>query len=305
MAEAVLARYELDEPRLSYLAWETNLLYSVTERGGRRLVLRLASPGWRTLCDLRSEALWLEALVRDTDVPAPRIVSNRSGQMVTSERDPSDGERWNASLMTWVPGRCLGGYLTESNVSKMGALFATLHAHGRRWARPAGFTTRRFDHWLSRGEPNRIFEERSDPLLFRMDRAVRDAYAGVDSDDLRVIHCDLWHGNIRLYRGVLHPFDFEDTLLGFRAHDIGMAMLDLLETVGEDAYPRLRAAFRDGYAEHLPWPSDPIEPFQIGRLLWKLNWVARHEPSWTDYAVQRHLPVFEEFERSGAVVLPR
>ena len=69
-------------------------------------------------------------------------------------------------------------------------------------------------------------------------------------------------------------FDFEDTVWGFRAHDIAMAMLDLLEDTDETRYAKLLAAFRRGYQAHLAWPDDRIEPFQIGRLLWKINWVA-------------------------------
>jgi len=46
---------------------------------------------------------------------------------------------------------------------------------------------------------------------------------------------------------VLHPFDFEDTVWGFRAHDIAMAMLDLLEATDDAQFAVLLAAFRRGY----------------------------------------------------------
>ena len=110
-----------------------------------------------------------------------------------------------------------------------------------------------------------------------MEKLVESAYAEVDRADLRVIHCDLWHDNIKLHQGSLCPLDFEDTVWGFRAHDIAMAMLDLLETVGEEQYHDLFKAFRRGYEVKMDWPGDPIGPFQVGRLLWKINWVARFE----------------------------
>jgi Ser/Thr protein kinase RdoA (MazF antagonist) len=229
---------------------------------------------------------------------------------------------WHATLMVWVPGRLLGHYLTESNLEKMGGLFAKLHQHGISWIPPAGFTTRRFEHWLSRGEDNLIAgggkgaNESPQPgsvdtlpeswrdLLDRMHRHVEMAYAAIDRSDLRVIHCDLWHDNIKIYRGVLHPIDFEDTVWGFRAHDIAMAMLDLLEATGEPRYPGLLAAFRHGYEAHLAWPDDRIEPFQIGRLLWKINWVAGNKPEWLTSMVERHIPVFEHYEQTGRVACP-
>jgi Ser/Thr protein kinase RdoA (MazF antagonist) len=141
-------------------------------------------------------------------------------------------------------------------------------------------------------------------MLERLHHQVESAYAAIDRSDLRVIHCDLWHDNIKLYRGLLHPFDFEDTVWGFRAHDIAMAMLDLLEDTDEARYAVLLKAFRRGYQAHIAWPDDPIEPFQIGRLLWKINWVARRQPQRLEKMVERHIPLLEHYERTGQVRRP-
>jgi Ser/Thr protein kinase RdoA (MazF antagonist) len=238
--------------------------------------------------------------------------------LVLPMRLPGVPDIWNTTLMSWVPGRLLGHYLSERNLEKMGALFAELHQHAASWHPPTGFTTRRFEHWLSRGEENLIIgnaqpaqsdgmaalPSRARDLLERLHLHVESAYAAIDRADLRVIHCDLWHDNIKLYRGVLHPIDFEDTVWGFRAHDIAMAMLDLLEDTDDARYPVLLAAFRRGYTAHLAWPDDPIEPFQIGRLLWKINWVARRRPQRLQEMVECHVPVLEHYERTGQVIQP-
>ncbi|MBN1661468.1 MAG: phosphotransferase [Anaerolineae bacterium] len=322
LAVAALGCYDLDRPELVYHGFDTNLLYRVATASGERFMLRLAVPSWRTFEDLRSEAMWLGALARDTQVPAPRIVPARTGEHVLPISHPGIPDTWHVSLMSWVPGRLLGRYLTERNLEKMGALFAELHHHGATWTPPAGFTTRRFEHWLSRGEQNLIIDGAqaagtgSEPaglaglpagardVLERMHRHVEAAYAAIDRADLRVIHCDLWHDNIKLYHGMLQPIDFEDTVWGFRVHDIAMAMLDLLEDTDDVRYAALLPAFRRGYAAHLAWPDDPIEPFQIGRLLWKINWVAYCQPQWLGSMVERHVPVFEQYERTGTVVRP-
>jgi Ser/Thr protein kinase RdoA (MazF antagonist) len=322
LAVAALAHYELKSPEIVYHGFETNLLYRVTVASGERFMLRLASPGWRTFEDLRSEALWLNALASQSAVSAPRVMQARSGEVVLPVSQPDIPKVRNATLMSWVPGRLLRHYLTERNLEKMGALFAELHHHGAVWVPPAGFTTRRFEHWLSRDEPNLIVGDggsaasapqpegvtrlpsRSCDLLDRMHRHVESAYAALDRSDLRVIHCDLWHDNIKLHRGVLQPFDFEDTVWGFRAHDIAMAMLDLLEATDEVRYSKLLAAFRRGYEAHMAWPDDRLEPFQIGRLLWKVNWVARFEPQGLVGMVERHVPVFKHYEKTGQVMRP-
>ncbi len=307
LAAIALGHYDLEASSVAYHGFETNAMYRVTTRSGERFMLRLAVPGRRTREDLQSEALWLDALARDTSIAVPRVVPTREGQHVLPVTTGSMPDAWNATLMTWVPGRLLGHYLTPRNLRLMGELFAELHHHGSAWNRPRGFTTRRFVHWLSRGEPNVLVGDGAVPavtassghVISRMDRHVVDAYAAVNPEDLRVIHCDLWHDNIKVKSGRLHPFDFEDTVLGYRAHDIAMAMLDLLEETSDDAYPRLFDAFRAGYEAHVSWPNDRIEPFQIGRLLWKLNWIARNQPKWFDAALQRHVPVFERYEKTG------
>lgn len=310
VAADILKSYDLDDPTLTYHGFETNLLYRVTTKFGRRYMFRCASPGWRSYENLVSEAMWLEALDRDTDIPVPVIVRSRTGELVLSVTDDRINGTWNTSLMHWVPGRVLGHFLTPENLRLMGILFAKLHRHGATWTPPNGFSNHRFESWLSRGELNLVAElprsipKRARDSVDRMDRVVSEAYHSIDRKDLRVIHCDLWHGNIRIHRGVLHPLDFEDTIWGYRSHDIAMAMLDLLENTDEERYPGLLSAFRTGYEELMEWPRERIEPLQIGRLLWKINWVARHEAEWLGEMIDRHLPVFERFEKSGAVTLP-
>jgi Ser/Thr protein kinase RdoA (MazF antagonist) len=317
MASAALHQYALQDAQLDYYAFETNLLFRVTTATGERFMLRLASPGWRTYTDLLSEAIWLQALEQDTQIPVPRILQAKTGEYVLALSRPDIPKTWNASLMRWVPGRQLGHYLNPANLEKMGVLFAVLHQHGASWTPPAGFTTHRFEDYLSRGEPNLMFPaEQSSPgilegipthardLLERMHRHVEAAYMAIDRADLRVIHCDLWHDNIKLHKGVLYPIDFEDTVWGFRAHDIAMAMLDLLEDTDEARYATLLPAFWRGYTAMLPPPDDPIEPFQIGRLLWKINWVARFQADYLSKMIERHVFVFEHYEKTGQVVRP-
>jgi Ser/Thr protein kinase RdoA (MazF antagonist) len=209
--------------------------------------------------------------------------------------------------MSWQPGRLLGHYLTAGNLRLLGRLFARLHIHGAAWDPPAGFSTRVFDAFLSRGEPNVLFADgqldaygnRELDLLRSLHGRVGQAYAALDRGDVRVIHCDLWHDNVKLHRGVLYPFDFEDTVWGFRLHDIAMAMLDLLEDTDGERYPPLLASFRQGYTELLDWPEGDMEILQIGRLLWSVNWVARFRRQHLRAAVERRLPLFERYLQTG------
>lgn len=313
LAAAAMRAYEIDVHSLRVHAFATNLLYSVRAETGERFMLRMANPGWRTLEDLRAEAAWLDALHQDTEIGAPVIVRAASGEQVLPMRGPGVPDTWYAMLMTWVDGKLLAHHLTGANLERMGDLFARLHLHGKSWQPPADFSTRRFEAFLSRGEPDVLFAGDGamqrfgdeDRRAFLLARAwVEQEYNSLDRGDLRVIHCDLWHENIKIDHGRLRPFDFEDTIWGYRLHDIAMSMLDLRETVGGDRYVELLAAFRCGYERRLDWPEGKLEVLQIGRLLWKANYVARFAQDSLGALSERYAAIFRGFEHTGELRLP-
>ena len=292
---------------VSLYCFATNPLYSVRTREGNRLILRMGYPGWRTLQDLQSEALWLSALNRDTDIGAPVPIRAVDGRYVVPATGQGVPYTWNATLMSWLDGRLLEYYLTPSNLRKFGTLFARLHVHGGEWKPPSGFSDRLFDSYLSRGEPELLFSrkvlnamarDRRNTLLWARER-VAEEYASLDRRDLRAIHCDLWHENVKVRHGKLYPFDFEDTVRGFRLHDLAMGLLDLLETVGNDRYADLLPFFRKGYEEVLPWPSGCLEVLQIGRMLWMSNWYARFHGSGLDNNLDGTVAAIEDFRKTG------
>ncbi len=311
LAAEALKAYDMRVSGVRVHAFATNLLYRVRSDTGDRYMLRMAFPGWRTLSDLQAEAAWLEALQRDTDVGAPAVVRTRDGEAVLATRGPGVPDVWHAILMTWVDGRLLAHHLDEANLARLGELFARLHLHGKAWTPPVGFSKRRFEAFLSRGEPDALFDggaveglQDDDRRAFLLARAwVERAYAGLDRADLRVIHCDLWHENVKLDGGRLRPFDFEDTVWGYRLHDLAMGLLDLLETVGPERYPDLLAACRSGYEWLLAWPEGDLEVLQIGRLLWQANWVARFQRPSFGALGAAHGQVFRRFEEGGGLRL--
>ena len=312
LAIAALEAYDLRVRRVRVHAFATNLLYRVQSDTGERFMLRMAFPGWRTLTDLHAEAAWLEALQRDTDIAAPTVVRARGGEAVLPMRAPGVPDVWHATLMTWVDGRLLVHHLDEVNVARLGELFARLHAHGKAWTPLVGFTDRHFEAFLSRGEPDVLFGEGAidelgadDHSAFLRARAwVERAYASLDGEDLRVINCDLWHENVKLDRGRLRPFDFEDTIWGYRLHDLAMGMLDLLETVGPERYPHLLAACKSGYETLLAWPDGDLEVLQIGRLLWMANYVARFHRATFGGMGEAYGRAFRAFEQNGVLQVP-
>ena len=130
-----------------------------------------------------------------------------------------------------------------------------------------------------------------------MDTAYARLYA--DPAGLRVIHHDLHHENIKIYRRRLHPLDFEDTAWGYPVQDIAMALQDLWLEVGAGAYEPLLAAFRRGYESlSSPWPEQypgQIDTFRAGRMLWVANYVARFERPHLAGFIEQVAQRFEKF----------
>ncbi len=312
VARAALDRYDLEAAALDLAATHTNLIYRVRSDGGRVYALRITHPAWRTETDLISEAMWLDALARDTDIRAPRVVRAADGSTVVRVSGRGVPGHRLGMLMTWLPGRTMSCCLSERNIAAMGELLSLLHLHGASWRPPPGFTERRFDRVLSRGEPELLFAvEHTGGLDARRRRVICGAwdrahgeYAALVADGLRVIHCDLWHANIKVHRGVLQPFDFEDTVWGYRLHDLAMALLDLAKDVGADRYQRLLPAFRRGYERNLAWPAGDLIALQLGRMLWRLNWIAGNQPERFPHEAAFCADLFERTRRSGMLTDP-
>lgn len=217
-------------------------------------------------------------------------------------------------MMTWIPGTPLAKQLTEASLYKMGQLFSRLHAYSLRFTPPPGFTQRKMAQPLAREEENVLFSPdclaklsspEQDVLLKtkeRVDKAFQQLYA--QPDGLRVIHNDLWHGNIKVYRSQLCPVDFEDTIWGYPVQDIAMAMQDLMTDVAPDLYEPLLAAFRSGYESLLPWPENyegQMDTFRAGRMLWVANYVANSQPQYLNQHITWLTPQLEKYLETGLV----
>ncbi len=311
-ARHALAQYDLEITRADLISADTNLIYRVRATDGRRYILRLAYPGWRTRENAVSEVMWLDALARDTDIPVPRVLRAKNGSGVVQAGEAGAAHPQHALLTTWLPGTVLGKRLTETNLSKMGKLFGKLHLHAGTWKPPAGFAPQTFARFLSRGEPDVLLTEAcrdaftppQREIITQMRARVEAAYAALPPEDLRVIHCDLWHDNIKVYKGELAPFDFEDTIWGYRLHDLAMGLLDLAEDAGIERYEILLPIFREAYERYLPWPAGDLGILQMGRALWRLNWVANHMRERLPGAVAFNADLFERFERTGKLSAP-
>ena len=318
LAINALRQYPFEIARLRLIGIYTNTLFRVDTTDGATYVIRVCNPNWRTEDDLRSEAIWLQALDRDTDIGAPKPIPACNGDLTVTAHADSVPEPRRCIVMSWVPGRPLGTALTEKNLYSMGGLFARIHEYSAGFVPPAnGFTRRKMDSVLARDEPHVLLSDDARPaftarnwaVFERIMAAVTHAFEQLYADGagLRVIHNDLHHDNIHLYRGHLYPLDFEDTIWGYPVQDIAMALQDLMLDIPPEQYEPLMEQFHAGYTILTPWPEQyagQIDTFRVGRMLWVANYVARYEQAYLESHINRITPLFERFLDTGQLRLP-
>ena len=103
LALNALREYDLDGLSLRLVGQFTNILFRVKTACGVPYLLRICRPGWRTDQDLRSEAMWLQALARESDIGAPEPLAARNGDFMVQADTDGIPEIHRCMLMSWIP----------------------------------------------------------------------------------------------------------------------------------------------------------------------------------------------------------
>ncbi len=269
-----LARYDLEDARLTLLQHEQNTTFRVDARGGRYL-LRITRPGVHTPDTIGSEMSWLNALRRDTGLGVPEPVTVRDGSVVVVTRR-GVLEPHLCVLLHWLDGRFSNARLTPAAVQQVGALEAHLQCHSARWTPPPGFVRPRVDTLTSAGKATSLapsaaharlgdhpaFDDaerglRLVEMLISADAAtlVRKAIEIVwastrtlarDPTGFGLIHADLHTDNYLFHRGAARAIDFDDCGWGFHLYDLAVTLWDL---EGRPRCDELRDACLAAYAQ--------------------------------------------------------
>jgi Ser/Thr protein kinase RdoA (MazF antagonist) len=311
LAVNALEQYDLDVARVRLVEAFTNANFRVVTTDGTSYFIRVCMPGWRTDADRVAEVVFLKALHEQTDLGVPVPIAARNGDHVVTST-AAGLSACHCMVFSWLPGVRMGLRLTEDNLHRMGVLFARLHEWSLTFHPPAGFTTHRVDSPYHRGRPQILLTEACRAAfpdgtreifreaMARDEAAHRTLYS--DPVGLRVIHNDLHHDNIKVSRGRLYPLDFEDTCWGYPVQDIATALRDLMVDTPADVYPRLRAAYRQGYESIAPWPERheaEIDTLAAGILVESANRTAHRAPDELTGEICGLAPMLRGFLDSG------
>jgi Ser/Thr protein kinase RdoA (MazF antagonist) len=299
---------------LTLLNISENATYAVDDPAtGVRSVLRVHRPGYHTRTAIESELAWIAALRAEDVVATPEVLPTADGQLVTVGRHP-DGEQRHAVRFAWVPGQEPAGVRLVDDFRALGAVTARLHAHARRWERPAWFT--RFawgyetsigprGHW-GRWQDGMAVGPQEHAVLARLDETLRRRLAafGDGPDRFGLVHADMRLANLIVdlegpepgpgQRGGDRPagaaghdgpaapdrevtvIDFDDCGFGWYLYDLGSS-LSFIED--DPRVPELVDAWVAGYREVGELSADEVAElptFVLLRRLLLVAWIGSH-----------------------------
>jgi Ser/Thr protein kinase RdoA (MazF antagonist) len=294
LAMVVLARYDLAVAAVRPLSMHFNAIFRVDLEDGGRVVLRINRPGNRSLVDIRSELIWLDALRRETDLVVTEPLPTRDGDLVTTVATAGVPEPRHCAVFRWIDGRAPSRRSSLRTLFALGATMARLHDHADRFAPPSDFTERKLDQVWPFGRPPAIVGDEVDGVFTRERRAVlRESAARVevaladlyaDPAELRFLHADLHLGNVKISRAGLAVLDFDDSLWAHPVQDVGISFCYLQY---HPNYPELCSAFKNGYTSLRPWPETApgqVEAFAAARQIQLVSYLSHaDEPSLAGY----------------------
>ena len=276
-----------------------NHTFRVDAPFGETFSLRVHRPGYQSRATIESELAWLTALRRDTNLPVPRPIKGRNGQLLQSFDSPGQAPRL-AVLFDFAPGH------EPSPTSNLGELFVTLggfaarmHQHAICWHRPAGFVrqvwsadrildpTGLWGDWRAARDVTaeiRATLDRLDVLLRR-----QLAEYGMSADRFGLIHADMRLGNLLVDGDHVTLIDFDDCGFCWFAYDFAAA-ISFHET--HLAVPALKAAWLEGYRAIRSVSEADIAAMDTMVMLRRmalLAWIASHGET---ALAQTHAPGF-------------
>jgi Ser/Thr protein kinase RdoA (MazF antagonist) len=276
-AQAALDAYGLSGAKMKYLGYTGNAHYQIDTRGvappepdegtywENHYILRLHQPKYQTLEAIRSELIWLEAIIRDTDLVVPEPIRNSADDWVTLTEIPGLPQPQYATLLRWVKGRKTPEQVEEHHYRVLGRVAAHLHNHAASWQPPPEFTRIHYD-WNGLFSDGSLFEvpaaliwaaipdrfrEPFETVTNRLEEVMKEW--GKGSDVYGLIHADLClDTNMLWYRGDVRPIDFDDSAYGYWIYDLAISVAELpYDETGQ----RYRNALFEGYSEIRSMPQ--------------------------------------------------
>lgn len=264
LAERALADYGVGAEKMRLEHHGHNTTYRI-EDGEERYVLRISRPDWRTRRQIRSEATWLAAIRRDTELVVPEPLRNGDGDLVTTAEARGVPEARHCVLFRWVGGQRYRDRLSPVVMERVGRFTAHLHNHAIEAFEPPPDFDRPSVQWGTEEEPGDMRSvlqeglEHGASIIAPEDLAtytlarhhLQETMGALDRDPevYNLIHADLHLNNCLFYKGKVHAIDFDDCGWGHLLYDLAVTQWYFQ---GRPEYGELCAAHLQGYRDIRP-----------------------------------------------------
>ena len=257
LAQAALEHYDLGPTQVRLISNGWNCVFRVDTASGP-CVIRITRPiPGADDRSVRSEVEFMSELAAHTELAVPAVVRNREGALVTPAQADGVPEPRECVVFGWLGGPDLAARRSPASWAKLGELMATMHRFAEDWTPSPAFHVTDYDSCIPYGEPLVVFEA-GRTALYGLEDLLREA---VELTNQRiaalarevppiVLHGDLHQWNVKIKRGVLSPFDFEDLLTGAPILDVATSLYYVRH---DDDYAELARAFKAGYERQRPW----------------------------------------------------
>ena len=268
LAKTALHAYALDTAQLSFIKYESNIIYQVdlpdvapiksnsSPYLPNRYLLRIHAMD--DVDAIASELTWLSALDKEAGLPVPAPVSTPDGKLLTTIVTPGMPNGRVVSLMRWLDGRRLLQGLHPQHLKALGQVVAQMHDFSVSWQPPDGFCRPHWDWEAQLG--GSLFSHSIEELVESMPVKCQQPFQMISSlakqtlaslgkspQAYGLIHSDLYPENVLFKAGKAYPIDFEDCGFGYWMWDIAIA---LSQWAWGNDWERMRDAFYEGYSQY-------------------------------------------------------
>ncbi|MEO0485456.1 MAG: phosphotransferase [Pseudomonadota bacterium] len=301
---AIAAQWGTVDHAPKLIAERENVVYEATI-DGQRLALRLHRAGYQSRAAIESELTWTARLA-EVGFPCARPTPMPTGALLL----PLDDGR-HASAVSWIDGREIGDSLDDPNLPDtalsalfhaIGALLAALHSatdavETSDLTRPAWDAEALLGPdplWGRFWENPSLTADEAD-LLKRTKSAAYETLLAMESPDAGLIHADALQENILETPAGLALIDFDDAGFGYRAYDLGVAMVQHYD---DPQRAMMEEALLAGYATLRPAPDRAtLHLFTLCRALASCGWIISRytDPAYTRAQADRALVCAREW----------
>lgn len=287
LARRALPAWDAADAALDPIKYRENAVFRVTRPDGRRHVLRVHRPRYRSDREIRSEAAWMGALA-EAGIPTPTVLATREGDVLTRAEAPGVPEARQCDLLAWVEGAPLGtleGGVTldaqglHRTYATVGGIAAALHEHAESWPRPRDFVRPSWDlaslvgdrPAFGRFEELSVLTDDHRSTLLRARERVRGELARLGPPML-LIHGDLIPDNLLASADGVRVIDFDDCGWSWFGFELATSLFPLLVSGSFEAGV---AAYLEGYRARRPVPEHELEllpALLVARALSYLGW---------------------------------